>query len=180
VLIPTDISQLREGRPHTNLTNGIVTQDANGPIEFGCACCIVKDKDNPADRYLLTCHHVVSPAMQPAGAVDCVDCATNASIASYASAINSPTPGNPLDAALLATAAGVVPIDVWGHAITGKASDADLVNLTTTTPLWVLVRRQVPNQPALAPRQNAIPATFHTVWPSRNYAYPYPASAGHD
>lgn len=177
VWIPTDVSELRMGRPHTNLTDGIVTQDSNGPIEYGSACCIVKDKASPTDRYLLTCHHVVSPAMRIPGAVDCIHCATNARIASFAPAANFPTPGIPLDAALLATVPGVPPIDAWGHVITGKASDADLVTLTTTTPLWVLARRQVPNAPALPPRQGPLPAAFHTVWTSRDYAYPAPASA---
>jgi hypothetical protein len=178
VRIPTDVSELSEGRPHTNLTGGIVTQDSSGPLEYGSACCIVKDKNSPADKYLLTCHHVVSPSMQAVpGPLACLDCSTNLQIADYDAAANSFDPGGSLDAALLATSPGVVPIDVWGHVITGKASDADLTTLTTTTPLWVLVRRIVPNTPGVPPRQNALPATFHTVWPSRTYAYPAPASA---
>jgi Trypsin-like peptidase domain len=176
VLIPTDVSELTDGRPHTNFTEGIVSQSSGELVEYGAACCVVKDQASPNDKYLLTCYHVASPNMQvPSGPTYCLNCATNARIGTFQPAVNSPTPGDPLDAALFAIGSNVPPVSVWGHVVTGKATDDDLMNLNTTTPLWILGRRQVAlsaGDAGIAPRTSPASASFHTVWPSRSYPYP--------
>ncbi|WP_426175975.1 trypsin-like serine protease [Massilia sp. TWR1-2-2] len=62
--IPTDVEELGNGVPHAmqNLANGISSSaTANQALSLrGAACCIVVQKKQPTNRFLLGCHHVLA------------------------------------------------------------------------------------------------------------------------
>lgn len=75
--IPTDVEEIAGGQPQSgaNLALGInvvSTKNQNVSLD-GAACCIVRQVNNPTNRYVLGCHHVLalslgSPQCAPADA----------------------------------------------------------------------------------------------------------------
>jgi hypothetical protein len=62
--IPTDVEELGSGSPHAevNLALGIraaAPQNAARGVP-GAACCVVEQVDQPSNRYVLGCHHVLA------------------------------------------------------------------------------------------------------------------------
>jgi len=81
VWIPTDVDQDGPGKLQASLdaTDGIrVIEIVGGGVApkrcVGSFCCVVRDTHAPSDRYLLSCHHVLTlsgqshPGFQPSGA----------------------------------------------------------------------------------------------------------------
>jgi len=64
ISIPTDIEELAKGTPHApfNLARGVRAFNRNSPNQGvpGAACCVVVDANQPADRFVLGCHHVLA------------------------------------------------------------------------------------------------------------------------
>jgi hypothetical protein len=63
-LIPTDVEEIGSGRPQAtqNLAHGIRSSATNDPARSlrGAACCIVSQKGQPGNRFLLGCRHVLA------------------------------------------------------------------------------------------------------------------------
>ena len=64
VAIPTDIEELGRGRPHgaIDLGSGVRASNQSNSAQGvpGAVCCVVEQTDNPLNRYLLGCHHVLA------------------------------------------------------------------------------------------------------------------------
>lgn len=71
ISIPTDVEQLGKGTPHApvNLAQGVRAFNRNNPKQGvpGAACCIVIDANQPADRFVLGCHHVLALSLLTGG-----------------------------------------------------------------------------------------------------------------
>jgi len=173
VRIPTDVTEFRGGRPHRDLTAGIVSKSGGKLIEYGSACCLVTRARTPRELYLLTCYHVMSPDMSvPTREVSCIDCSDNSQLGVLATLANTNTPGDPVDAELISIQPGLAPLAVWGRTAASKASDADLSTLTTATSV-LLVRQHIPpSAGGGTPRQGPIPATFQSILPTNDFEYP--------
>jgi Trypsin-like peptidase domain len=179
IAIPTDVSEFVNGRPHVELAAGIETREGGTPLELGAACCLVTDGLVPPTRYLLTCYHVFSPAMQAVGDdLACVDCATKNPIGSMAASTTVGAPGDPVDAALVAVGGGFTKLTLWGHVIPSKATDYDLHLLVNGTSLELYARINVPRSVGtVPPRTGPLTAIFQGVIPSLECNYP---DAGRD
>jgi hypothetical protein len=71
VRIPTDIQADSPGRLHAlmDATDGVRVVDSLNPANrcIGSFCCVVRNKKAAAERYLLTCRHVLCVALAPTG-----------------------------------------------------------------------------------------------------------------
>ncbi len=61
-LIPVDVVERPRGRPAGTLalTDGVRVLDGGQNLGAGSICCLVRDAQRPGDRYLLSCHHVLT------------------------------------------------------------------------------------------------------------------------
>ena len=63
ISVPTDVEELGEGEPHAvNVAQGIRAFNRHNPSQGvpGAACCLVEDVNQPSDRYVLSCRHVLA------------------------------------------------------------------------------------------------------------------------
>ena len=63
VAIPTDVEELGKGKPQAfNLAKGICAFNRRNSAQWvnGAACAVVVDKAEPANRFILGCHHVLA------------------------------------------------------------------------------------------------------------------------
>lgn len=68
--IPTDVEELGRGQPHAvNIAQGIRAFDRNDASQGigGAACCIVADANQPANRFVLGCRHVLALSLLTTG-----------------------------------------------------------------------------------------------------------------
>lgn len=69
--IPTDVEELGKGKPHAsvNVAQGVRAFNRNNPKQGvpGAACCIVEDANQPANRFILGCHHVLALSLLTTG-----------------------------------------------------------------------------------------------------------------
>ena len=68
--IPTDIEELGKGRPHAvNVAQGVRAFNRNNANQGvpGAACCIVVDANQPANRFVLGCRHVLALSLLTTG-----------------------------------------------------------------------------------------------------------------
>lgn len=171
VSIPTDVHQHTTGALHAaiNATDGIRVIDAATALTspdhrnscLGSFCCVVRNRKKPSERYLLSCHHVLtlsvnSPIFSPVGQADVrmrIPDASCGELFDYATLGNGTEFG--CDAAL---AQLNVPNDpqMWEAAPTTIAGAFD-----HPIALSVLVPRTNPNLPVS--RTSQIPAEFIDV-----------------
>lgn len=69
--IPTDVEELGKGKPHTpvNLAQGVRAFNRNNAKQGvpGAACCVVVDSNQPSNRYILGCRHVLALSLLTTG-----------------------------------------------------------------------------------------------------------------
>ena len=69
--IPTDVEELGKGRPHgpVNVAQGVRAFNRNNPNQGvpGAACCVVVDANQPANRFILGCRHVLALSLLTTG-----------------------------------------------------------------------------------------------------------------
>jgi hypothetical protein len=170
VHIPTDVSEFAGGRPHAaiDLTEGVLSMSNGDPMEFGSACCLVRDSAIPTNRYALSCYHVFSRTLArslPQG-IDCVANGKTIGPVKYAARAEG---RSALDAALVRVDDQTISdISVWEILVNTKAHDFDVESLPSRGPLFVLGRRVAPAVGGLAEliRSRPVPATFRALIPA--------------
>ncbi len=68
--IPTDVEELGKGEPHdVNVAEGVRAFNRNNPNQGvpGAACCVVVDVNQPANRFVLGCRHVLALSLITTG-----------------------------------------------------------------------------------------------------------------
>lgn len=69
--VPTDIEELGKGRPHAtvNVAQGVRAFNRNNLKQGvpGAACCVVVDANQPTNRFILGCHHVLALSLLTTG-----------------------------------------------------------------------------------------------------------------
>lgn len=162
VSIPTDVDQHTVGVVQAVLdaTDGIRVIDAENPSNrcLGSLCCVVRNRQKPSKRYLLSCHHVLtlsvnSPTFSPVGQTDVrtrIPDASSGKLFDFADLGNGTNFG--CDAALAHLNVSDDP-EMWGAAPTGIAGAFD-----HPTFLNILVPRTNPDPPV--ERTSPIPAAF--------------------
>jgi hypothetical protein len=68
--IPTDVEELGKGKPHAvNVAQGVRAFNRNNPNQGvpGAACCVVVDENQPANRFVLGCRHVLALSLLTTG-----------------------------------------------------------------------------------------------------------------
>ncbi len=69
--IPTDVEELGKGKPHAavNVAQGVRAFNRNNPSQGvpGAACCVVVDANQPANRFILGCRHVLALSLLTTG-----------------------------------------------------------------------------------------------------------------
>lgn len=165
VSIPTDVDQHTAGALHAALdaTDGIRVISAANPRNrcLGSFCCVARNRQKSSERYLLSCHHVLtlsvnSPTFSP---VAQADVRTRIPDASSGELFDFATLGDGTDFGCDAALAQLnVPDDpeMWGAAPKGIAGPFD-----HPTSLSVLVPRTNPDPPVA--RTRPIPADFIDV-----------------
>ena len=164
VSIPTDVDQHATGAVQAALdaTDGIrVISSVNANNRcLGSFCCVVRNRQKPSERYLLSCHHVLtlsanSPTFSPVGRSNV---RTRIPDVSSGELFDFATLGDGTDFGCDAALAELtVPDDpeIWGVAPTGIAAAFD-----RPTSLSVMVPRQ---NPTSSRRIAPIPAAFIDV-----------------
>ena len=171
VRIPTDVSEFRGGRPHSNLnlTGGITSTVDGEPLDLGCACCVVRNASEQTERYLLSCYHVfahrlIRPQDEGLGCTGSDDGTRLGDLFDTAKFTGSLA----LDAALVRLSDGSVDsVSSWGVIATSRATDFDVGQLPARGPLFVMGRNVAPaidGLPEVA-RQDAIAVQFQSVYP---------------
>lgn len=183
VSIPTDVSEFRGGKPHValDLTGGITSRHLGQPLEFGSCCCLVKNRNSPGERFVLSCYHVFSRSLDdtPAGR-DCIVWDTGTPIGPMLEAADPEATSNALDATIARiTSATIDSVTTWSRAPISRATDFDIASLPKNAQLFVYGRRVAPpvnNLPALT-RSTPVPAIFQSVFP-HPLKFDYRAAAG--
>lgn len=172
VRIPTDVSEFKDGIPHSSLdlTAGITSRQNNIDLEYGSACCLVRNTNQPAERYLLSCYHVFSPQLiEPlSGRNDCVESATDRIIGEVVSTADA-YGGSRLDAALvLIDDPNVDVVSVWGKMPVAKATDFDVAMMYERGQMFLMCRSIAPAANGLseALRTKPLVATFQSFFPN--------------
>ena len=69
--IPTDVEELGKGKPHAavNVAEGVRAFNRNNARQGvpGAACCLVVDSNEPANRFILGCRHVLALSLITTG-----------------------------------------------------------------------------------------------------------------
>lgn len=172
--IPTDVSEFRAGRPHATLdvTRGITTYAAHGPRDVGAACCLVRNAEQPGERYVLSCYHVFSPSLtELPGAIRCRVSPGGPAIGPLLEIADPDGPDVALDAALaLVEDSAVTALSCHARRLTSRATDYDLSVLVDQTQLYVYARGG-------AGRRGPLDAFFQSLFPNP-VAFDYRATAG--
>ncbi|MFN9212358.1 MAG: trypsin-like peptidase domain-containing protein [Betaproteobacteria bacterium] len=183
VSIPTDVSVFAGGAPQAtlDLTAGITTRRHGQPLDFGAACCLVRNAAHPGERYLLSCYHVFSTRLDAAPFdADCVDTATGRPLATRMEPADPQHPQRAVDAALaLVDDPAVDGIAAWGRRPVARATTRDLLALRLDTPLVLTALRTAPRSsagPAVV-RPGPLRAVFQSLFP-QPLPFDYRATAG--
>jgi hypothetical protein len=143
-LIPVDVVERPRGRPASTLalTDGVRVVDGSRDLGAGSICCLVRDAQRPGDRYLLSCHHVLTGSgalpdfsVDPNALTTLPDGEVIATLAQWAPLRF--TVGFGTDAALARVVEPeVTDISAWGRGIRRVGALAELPR-----PLFLLARR---------------------------------------
>jgi hypothetical protein len=180
VMVPTDVSEFG-GSPHRmlDLTDGIESWDGAQAVEYGSACCLVRNADVHTQRYVLSCYHVLVPEMvfpPPSNRLRATGM-TGTAIGPYFSAAD-PSGRSAADAAIVAVDdATVQRLSLWGRMAVRYASWSEFNAMPHGGPYMLYPRRQVPPGVAGAERESAIGVSFHSLFP-RPMEYDYSDTAG--
>lgn len=182
VRIPTDVSELKGGRPHAtlNLTEGITSRINASPMDFASACCLVRNAALPNERYLMSCYHAFSATLDrpPQNGIDCVS--SSGTLVGTDVEAADPNGSSALDAALVRVGdSSIQDMSVWGATPVAHATDFDIDSLPLRGPLFILGRRVAPAVDGLpqAVRMEPIPASFRSLITSPT-SYDYGSTAG--
>jgi hypothetical protein len=183
VSIPTDVSEFRGGAPHVgiNLTAGITSRRSGKPLDYGSACCMVRNATSQGERYLLTCYHVFSPSLRDTpGGLDCVSSSGGRLIGPMLEIADPESTGTALDAALaLVEDSALDSASTWGRVPVSRATDNDISLLPQEPDLFVYGRRVAPavgNLPEVT-RPGPLPAAFQSLF-SDSIPFDYQQTAG--
>jgi hypothetical protein len=111
----------------------------------------------------------------PPDSVSCINSATNLPAGLFLPSNGPDPPGVPVDAVLVSLNSNLAPLSVWGRSVTSKATTADIFGLKPSTPLWVLGRRDVPQQDDGTggfSRTGPVAAHFQGILPQHDFPYP--------
>lgn len=177
VRIPTDVSQFKGGAPHAtqDMTGGVTSRHIGSRLDFGSACCQVRNAQVAEERYLLTCFHVFSSSLRrpPQDGLDCE--ADNGTFLGPLDDTADPTGSLAADAALVRlTNPSIDNISLWGFAPSTRATDFDLANLALRGDLFVLGRQVAPATDGLPALTRTEPLLAHftkVITSSTAYAY---------